>query len=77
MCIIMYMIARQLVGNRIEHRELGLVLCDNLERWDEGVRGEAQAGGDVCCIADSLRCTPETNTTLLSNYPPVKMLKYI
>jgi len=33
--------------------------------------------GDVCYIADSLHCTPETNTTFLSNYPPIKILKYI
>ena len=29
--------------------------------------------GDICiCIADSLCCTAETNTTLLSNYTPIK-----
>ena len=30
-----------------------------------GMRGEVQEGGDICIhIADSLRCTAETNTTL-------------
>ena len=55
----MYKIARQPVGNHCIKQ--GLVLCDHLERWDEGVRGEAQEGECVCIyIADSLRCTPET-----------------
>ena len=34
---------------------------------------EAQGGGDICIhIADSLHCTAETNSTLKSNYPPIK-----
>ena len=37
---------------------------------------EAQEGGDVCILkADSWCCTAETNTTLESNYPPIKKKK--
>ena len=35
---------------------------------------EVQKGGDICiCMADSFCCTGETNTTLQSNYPPIKI----
>ena len=35
---------------------------------------EVQKGGDICtCMADSFCCTVETNTTLQSNYPPIKI----
>ena len=35
------------------HRELNLVLCDNLEGWDEEVGGrEIQEGGDICYTYD-------------------------
>ena len=38
------------------------MLCDDLDGWGGRV---AQEGGDICIhIADSLRCTAETNTTL-------------
>ena len=31
---------------------------------------------DMCmCMTDSLCCTPETNTTLLVNYTPIKLKK--
>ena len=34
---------------------------------------EVHEGGDVCTyIADSLGCTAESNTTLWSNYTPIK-----
>ena len=34
---------------------------------------EIQEGGGTCIhISDSLHCTAETNTTLQSNYPPIK-----
>ena len=37
---------------------------------------EIQKRGDICiCIADSLCCTTETNSTLWSNYTPVKIKK--
>ena len=45
-----------------------MVLCDDLEGWEEGGR-EAQEGGG---IADPCYCTEETKTTLQSNYPPIK-----
>ena len=42
------------------------MLCGDLDGWDGGECGrEVQEGGDVCMhIADSLRCSAETNTTL-------------
>ena len=34
---------------------------------------EVQEGGDTCVpMADSCWCMAETNTTLQSNYPPIK-----
>ena len=36
-------------------------------------RREIQGREDICiCVAQSLRCTTETNTTLKSNYTPIK-----
>ena len=47
-----------------QHRELSLVLCDDLEGWVEGGGKEIQEGGGICKhIGDSLCCTAETNTT--------------
>ena len=45
------------------HRELNLVLCDNLEGWDNvGGRKEVQGGGDICKpIADSCCYMAETD----------------
>ena len=42
------------------------MLCDDLDGRAGGVGGrEVQEGGDICTrIADSLRCTAETNKTL-------------
>ena len=43
------------------------MLCDDLGGWDggRGVGGRSKRGGDIYIhIADSLRCTAETNTTL-------------
>ena len=37
-----------------------------------------QKRGDMCiCIEDSLCCTAETNTTLPSNYTPIKIVKRV
>ena len=52
-----------------------LELCDDLEKWDGGVEGEAQEGGDTCIIiADSHCCIAETNTALQSSYTPIKYI---
>ena len=57
------------------------MLCDDLVgreevNWKQGIGRDVQEGGDVCIhIADTLCCTAETNTTLQSNYPPVKKKK--
>ena len=42
------------------------MLCGDPDGWDgEGGGREVQEGGDICIhIADSLRCTAETDTTL-------------
>ena len=49
----------------MERRELNSVLCGDLDGWD-GVGGEGGPRGRGLCIhiADSLRCTAETNTIL-------------
>ena len=50
------------------------MLCDNLEGWDgEGGREVQERGDTGIRIADSLCYTAETNTTLQSNYNPIKM----
>ena len=39
------------------------------------VEREIQEGGDMCIpTADSWCCMAETNTTLQSNYPPIKKI---
>ena len=44
-----------------------------MRRIGGGGRREVQEGGDKCIhSADSLHCTAETNTTLKSNYTPIK-----
>ena len=44
--------------------------------WDGW--GEILEGRNICVhIADSLHCTVEANTTLKSNYPPIKKKKWI
>ena len=45
-----------------------LVHCGNLNGR------EVQKGGDICmCMADSLCCAVEANTTLWSNHTPIKI----
>ena len=47
---------------------------DSREGWNE-VRGgrEVREGGDICILLDdSHHCTAETNSTLESNYLPIK-----
>ena len=58
-----------------KHRGLSLVRCKDLDGWDgrevgwEGGGRGVQEGAYKCIhTADSLHCTAETNTTLLSNY---------
>ena len=55
------------------------MLCDDLAGCDGVVgRREVQEEGDICIhIADSLPCTAETNTTLYSNYTPIKLLSQV
>ena len=56
------------------------MLCDDLGVWDREGGREAQEGGNMrnICIhtADSLCCTAETNTTLYTNYTPIKIYIY-
>ena len=51
------------------------MLCGDLKGWGGEWGGrKAQEGGDICKhIAGSCCCTAETNTTLESNYPPMKI----
>ena len=49
------------------------MLCDNLDGCDGGWWRKVQEGGDVRIhIADALPCIAEMNTTLPSNYTPMK-----
>ena len=56
------------------------MLCDHLEGWNREGGREGDARGktyvNICiCITDSLFYKAETNTPLLSNYTPIKILK--
>ena len=52
------------------------MLWDNLDEWDGKGGSEAPEGRRMClCIPGSYCCTVETNTTLQSNYPPIKNKK--
>ena len=65
---------RQQVAISCMAHELSPGLCGNLESWD-GVGGgrEVQEGGDRGIpMADSCWRMAETNTTLQSNYPPIR-----
>ena len=57
----------------IHGAQLGALMTQRAETGWVGGR-EAQEGGDICIhMVDSLLCTAETNTTLYSNYAPVKI----
>ena len=50
----------------VQHRELCPMSCGSLDRKE--VRGRT----DTCiCMTESLYCTPETITTLLTSYDPI------
>ena len=54
-----------------------MVPGDDLEVWDGG-REEVQKGGDIYVImTDSRHYTAKTNTTLESNYAPIKKIKFL
>ena len=53
----------------LSHRELSAGLCDDLEAWD------IPEGGDLCTFMVDSRCVVEINTTLKSNFPPIKKQK--
>ena len=61
------------MGSGFVTQELSLVLCDKLEGC-AGVGGErgSKEGGLCRLRADSRGCMAETNTTLESNYLPIK-----
>ena len=56
-------------GPTVRHRELCLVLCGSLD--GRGVWGRMDTW---ICVAEILRCPPETITTLLIGYTPVLWL---
>ena len=64
----------QPVGLPEGRRELSLVLCDDREERDAvGARREVQEGGDTgTSVAASCWCMAEANTTLQSDYSPIK-----
>ena len=49
-----------------------MVLCDDLEQGMEVEEAGSRGRGICIHIADLLNCTAETNTTLQSNYTPIK-----
>ena len=54
-------------GPSVEPRKFCSMLCDSLDQ--KGVWGRM----DPCmCMAESLRCLPETITTLLIGYTPIQ-----
>ena len=51
----------------------GTVTTEQLSNWAHTHGREAKGGGDLCMVvADSRCCATESNTTLFSNYPPIK-----
>ena len=61
----------------MQHRELYSVLCGDLSRKEIQGKGDIYVCVCVCvclcvCVADPLCCTEE-NTTLKSNYIPIKI----
>ena len=56
----------------LQHRALCSMLCGSL---DERV---VWARMNTCsiCMAESLRCSPETTTTLLTGYTPIQNKKF-
>ena len=50
----------------VQHRELSLAFCDDLEGWDGFMgRREVQEGDHICIhTADSFHCTAEAGTML-------------
>ena len=57
-------------GPTVQHRELSSMLCGSLD--GRGVWGRM----DTCiCMAELLSCPPETITTLLIRYTPIKTKK--
>ena len=54
-----------------QHQELSSVFCGGLEGGnEEGMRGGPRGWGYITQRVDSLPCTAETNTTLLSSWAP-------
>ena len=56
---------------------LSSLLCDDLDGWDGGEwGGEVKERGAICIVtANSQSVRTETNTTLQSNYTPIKKEK--
>ena len=55
-------------GPTVQHKEPYSMLCGSLE-----MRGEVGGKTDTCiCMAESLGCSPETITTLLTSHSPIE-----
>jgi len=47
----------------VQHRELGPVLCDDLEGWKVGRK--APEGGDICKLMAGSHCVVETKKAII------------
>ena len=59
-------------GPIVEHRRLCSMSCGSLDR--RGVWGRKDTW---ICMAESLHCPPEPNTTLFIGYTPIQNLKFL
>lgn len=60
----------------IKHRELGSVLRDYLDGWDQRGQKEVQKEGSICVhAADSPHCTAVTNTMFIKHLCFIKKSK--
>ena len=58
-------------GPTVQHREPASILCASLD--GRGVWGRIDP---YICMAESLRCSPESTTTLLISYNPLQNKKF-
>ena len=66
---------KQVASGKVLYRTGGFVQC-SVVTWRGGGGGEVPEGRDICIqIAGSLCYTAESNTTLQSNYTPIKKKK--
>ena len=70
--MVMYILYLKWITNKDLQYSIGISAQYYVAAWMEGVWGEM----DTCiCMAESLRCSPETITTLLIDYTPIQNKK--